>query len=73
VGNLQLKPGEYRLKVNGANVVFTDSKAKEYSTPVKVNSAEKKFNDTRIETTKEGDTDRVTEIDLGGSTTKLGF
>ncbi len=73
VGTLQLKPGQYHLKVNGTNAVFTDSKYKNYTTPVKIEKAGKKFNDTRVQSTKDGDGDRVTQIDLGGSDTQLGF
>ena len=73
IGTLQLKPGQYRLKVDGSNAIFTDTKSKTYTTPVKVQAGDKKFDDTRVESTKEGDTDHIVEIDLGGSTTKLGF
>ena len=73
VGTLQLKPGEYRVKVDGVNAVFTDRDYKTFTTPVKVETNDKKFDATRVESTKDGDTDRVVEIDLGGSATKLGF
>jgi hypothetical protein len=73
VGTLQLKPGAYHLKVDGSNAVFTDHKSKTYTTPVKVQNADKKFNDTRVQSSKDGATDRINEIDLGGSTTVLGF
>jgi hypothetical protein len=74
VGSVQLKPGQYKLKVDGANAIFTESNSsKSFSTPVKVETSDKKFDDTRVQSTKDNDGDRINEIDLGGSKTKLGF
>src|SRR5881394_1082517 len=74
VGSVQLKPGQYKLKVDGSNAVFTDlNSAKSFTTPVKVENGDKKFDDTRVQSVKDGQTDRINEIDLGGSKTKLGF
>jgi hypothetical protein len=73
-GTLQLKPGQYKLKVEGANAIFTEvNSSKSYTTPVKVENGDKKFDDTRVQSTKDGDSERINEIDLGGSKTKLGF
>ncbi|HLH18266.1 MAG TPA: hypothetical protein VKX45_13680 [Bryobacteraceae bacterium] len=73
-GNLQLKPGQYTLKVNGDKAVFTDiNSSKSFTTPVKVQTTDKKFDDTRVQSTKDGEVDKIEEIDLGGSKTKLGF
>lgn len=73
-GSVSLKPGQYRLKVEGDNAVFTDvNSSKSFTTPVKVVPTDKKFDDTKVMTTKDGDTDKIEEIDLGGSKTKLGF
>lgn len=74
VGAVELKPGQYKLKVDGSNAVFTDlNSTKSFTTTVKVENSDKKFDDTRVQSTKDGDTDRINEIDLGGSKTKLGF
>src|SRR5437763_1791096 len=74
VGSVQLKPGQYKLKVDGSNATFTDeNSAKSFTTPVKVENGEKKFDDTRVQSVKDGEGDRINEIDLGGSKTKLGF
>ncbi len=74
VGSVQLKPGQYKLKVDGVNAVFMDlNSAKSFSTPVKVETTDKKFDDTRVQSVKDGENDRINEIDLGGSKTKLGF
>jgi hypothetical protein len=73
-GNVELKAGQYKLKVDGANAIFTDiNSAKSFTTPVKVQTGEKKFDDTKVQTTKDGNIDKIEEIDLGGSKTKLGF
>lgn len=73
-GSVELKPGQYRLKVDGANATFTEvNSAKSFTTPVKVQTGEKKFDDTKVQTTRDGNVDKIEEIDLGGSKTKLGF
>jgi hypothetical protein len=73
-GNIELKPGSYKLKIEGTNAIFTDtSKGKSFTTPVKVETGDKKFDDTRVQSVKDGETEKINEIDLGGSKTKLGF
>jgi hypothetical protein len=73
-GSVELKAGQYKLKVDGANAIFTEiNSAKSFTTPVKVQTGDKKFDDTKVQTTKDGNIDKIEEIDLGGSKTKLGF
>src|SRR5579864_6506619 len=73
-GTVQLKPGQYTLKIQGASAIFTEvNSSKTFTVPVKVQETEKKFDDTKVQSSKDGDTDRIEEIDLGGSKTKLGF
>ncbi len=73
-GSVQLKPGQYTLKIDGSNAIFTDvNSAKSFTTPVKVETTDKKFSDTKVQSSKDGDVDKLDEIDLGGSKTKLGF
>jgi hypothetical protein len=73
-GSVQLKPGQYTLKIQGTNAIFTDvNSSKTFTTPVKVEATDKKFDDTKVQSTKDGDTEKIEEIDLGGSKTKLGF
>ena len=73
VGGVELKAGQYKLKVDGSNAIFTDTNQKTVTTPVKVEEADKKFDTTRVQSTKDGDTERMQEIDLEGSKTKLTF
>jgi hypothetical protein len=73
-GSITLKPGQYRLKVEGTTATFTDANSsKSFTTTVKVDTVDKKFEDTRVQSTKDGGTDTIQEIDLGGTKTKLGF
>ncbi len=74
VGTVELKPGQYTLKVQGANAIFTSTDTyKSYTTPVKVENSDTKFDSTKVQSSKQGETDQIQEIDLGGSKTKLGF
>ncbi len=73
-GNLQLKAGEYRLTVNGTKAVFTDvNTTKSFTTEVKVENSDTKFSDTKIESSTEGSTAILKDIELGGSKTKIDF
>ncbi len=73
-GTVQLKPGEYKVKVEGSNAVFTNvDTAKTYTTPAKLQTQSKKYDVTAVETTKSGDMDKVMAIELGGSPNELQF
>lgn len=73
-GNVELKAGQYRLKVDGNNATFiyvdTD---KSFTMPVKVETTDKKFDATRVDADKQGDTDVLKDIQLGGSNVKIDF
>jgi hypothetical protein len=73
VAGVKLPAGEYKVKVDGANAVFTDSKSKTVSAPVKVETGAKKFQFTAVDASKEGDVDTVNAIEFGGTTTRLAF
>jgi hypothetical protein len=71
-GATELKPGDYKLKVEGSQAVFTDAEnAKSVSVPVKVENSDKKFNNTAVESTNQNGMDTIQAIDLGGSNTRL--
>lgn len=73
-GNITLKPGQYRLKVDGSTATFTQvDNSKQFTTPVKVNTSDKKFDGTRVDASKEGTTDVIKDIQLGGTKTLLEF
>jgi hypothetical protein len=74
VGSIQLKPGEYNVKVEGNKAIFTQVEtSKSFTTDVKVENAEKKFDQTRMETSQDGDATILKDIQLGGSKTQLDF
>ena len=73
VGSLQLVAGNYELKVDGSNAVFTDAKRHSFSTAVKVENGSKKFEYTAVDSTESGATELVHSITLGGSATKIEF
>jgi hypothetical protein len=74
VGNVQLAAGEYKVKVDGTNVVFTNvDTAKQVNATAKVDTVEKKFEVTAVDTTRNGNEDQINAIELGGSKTKLEF
>ncbi len=73
-GNVELKAGQYRLKVDGTNATFINMEtAKPLSTTVKVVNTDKKFDTTTVDASKEGGTDVIKDIELGGSKTKIEF
>jgi hypothetical protein len=74
VGNTELKAGEYKLKVEGTQAVFTDvGSSKTWTAPVKVGNDTRKFDQTVVESTSQGDMAHINAIDLAGSHTKLEF
>jgi maltose-binding protein MalE len=73
-GSVTLKPGQYRLKVDGNTATFTYVEtSKQFTTPVKVTTSDKKFDDTRVDANKDGGTDVIKDIELGGTKTKIDF
>ena len=74
VGNVQLKAGQYKLKINNGNAVFTEVEtSKSFTTPVKVENTDQKFDETVVDTSVTDGTATVKDIQLGGSKTKLSF
>ena len=71
-GKLQLSAGEYSLKVQGSNAIFTNVETgKSFTTAVKVQTGTKKFENTAVDTEKQNGADQIKSIELGGSTTQL--
>jgi len=74
VGSVQLKAGDYQMSVNGSKATFTNvGTYKAVTTDVKVETTDTKFNQTKVETTTDGSTSVVKDIELGGSKVKLDF
>src|SRR3954469_21338872 len=73
-GDLQLKPGEYKVALEGSKVRFTDVKTgKAFETTAKVENSDKKFSGTAVDTMKVNGSEQIREIDLGGTRTKVEF
>lgn len=73
-GNVQLPAGDYKLKVDGTNAVLKDTDSnKTYTTAVKVQTEDKKFDETAVVTDNNNGATHIRSIEIGGSTTKLEF
>jgi hypothetical protein len=73
-GNVQLAPGDYKVKVEGTNAVFTDEHTRaSFTVPVTIENSKTKFNSTALDSTTQGNTAQITSIELGGSKMKLEF
>ena len=73
-GTVQLAPGEYKVRVDGSNAIFTNlDTGKSITTPVKVETTGKKHDVTAVDTTKATGTTKLQAIELGGSDETLEF
>jgi hypothetical protein len=74
-GNVQLKPGHYKVNVEGTTATLADvKKAKDVEATGQVASADRKFPETTLQFSQDNNgQSRVHEIDLGGTTTKVQF
>jgi hypothetical protein len=70
-GTVELKPGQYNLKIEGGQAVFTDSHDKSVRVPAKVKTTDKKFGYTRLESATHDGIDTIQAIDLGDSNTRV--
>src|SRR5262245_32274086 len=71
IGNYKVAPGTYRMRISGNTAEITDLNHFADKKPVEVTAAvskgDEKFSRTVVRATNEGDTDRVTEINLSHS------
>jgi hypothetical protein len=73
-GGVELAAGEYKVKVDGSNAIFTGGQKHDSITvPVKVENTETKYPATALDTSSQGGTQQITAIELGGSKVKLEF
>ncbi|HEV3202182.1 MAG TPA: hypothetical protein VGZ73_29990 [Bryobacteraceae bacterium] len=73
-GTVQLKAGDYRVKVDGSNAVFTNvDSGKSITTPVKVENTGTKHDVTAVQTSKATGRNKMTAIELGGTDETLEF
>jgi hypothetical protein len=66
VGNTELKPGSYKVEMQGGEVVFTSTK-QTVEAPAVAEKADKKFRDTNFESVDS----KIREIHLGGTNTTI--
>jgi hypothetical protein len=72
VGGTSLKPGNYKVEVNGEKATISNGKSSAEAA-VKVETAETKYSATGVRYITSGDLYKVEEIRVGGSKTKLVF
>ncbi len=72
VGNMELKPGEYRIEVVDQKAVIRNGSRKGEA-PVKVENTDTKYPNNSVRLTVGSDTPRIQEIRIGGTRTKLVF
>ncbi len=73
-GALDLQPGQYNVSVAGTKVKFTDvNSGKSVETDATTENADKKFQATSVDTETVNGKNKIQEIDLGGTLTKLKF
>lgn len=73
VGPVKLEAGQYKVKVNGANAVFTDAHNKSVTVPAKAEKVLRKSSYTAAETKEVNGEQRLDAIDLDGADFKLVF
>ena len=73
-GNVQIPAGEYRLKLDGDQAVFTGVNEKRtFTAPVKMETVSQKYDEHAVVSISQGGTQHIESIELGGSQTKLDF
>lgn len=74
VGSVELKAGEYKVKMEGSNAVFTNVQTSEkFTAPAKLENTGKKHDYTAVQSTTQNGTDHIQAIELGGSQDTLEF
>ena len=69
----QIKPGDYKIEVNGDRAVIKDGKKDVAESTVKVETGNEKFQATRVRYDNGDGKYHLREIHLGGTHTKLVF
>lgn len=70
IGGAELKPGDYKVEVKGDKVVMKNARQTAEAS-VKVENVETKFASTAVRYSNGDGKYRITEIRIGGTTTKL--
>ena len=71
-GSNELKAGQYKLKVEGSQAVFTsEQNSTSVTVPVTIEHNGQKFDQTAVETENKDGVETIRRIMLGGSDTKV--
>jgi hypothetical protein len=70
VGQNELQPGNYEVKVEGDKVTFKQGK-NVVAVPAKVETNARKFSDTQMDVKTENGHAKLKELDLGGTNSKI--
>ena len=71
-GAVQIPAGPYKLEVQDATAVLTNTKTKkDFTIPVKVTNTDQKFQYTLVETDRNSNPEQITSIRLGGAKVRL--
>jgi hypothetical protein len=74
VGAVVLKPGDYKLKVEGANAVFTkEGSDATFTAPAKIEEGKEMFDRTLVHQVQDGGQSRIISIALKGTQSLLKF
>jgi hypothetical protein len=72
VAGTQLKPGDYKIQINGEKATISSGK-NSVEAPVKVENGDQKFPSTTVRYATAGGNYQIDEIRVGGTKTKLVF
>jgi hypothetical protein len=72
-GSTTLKPGDYKLKVDGAKVVLKDADGHDVTANTKIETSDKPYTTTEVSMTQSNGTSKIEWIGLGGSKSKIVF
>lgn len=73
VGTAQLTPGEYHLKLDGAQIALTDKTGNQIDVTAKVETADHKFGETSVTMLTADGVNRILSVQLGGSRNEVLF
>ena len=72
-GDVQLKPGEYKIKLDGSPFVLTDQAGHKIEANATMETADHKFTQTSIAMTTENGGPRIVSIQLGNTSSRIVF
>ncbi len=73
VNGTQLKPGDYKLQVEGDKAVLKMGKKTVVEVPAKVETAERKFDTTSVAIDSTTSQPKISEIRIGGTNKRIVF